>query len=50
MTMRWIWLVPSYIWVIVDQRAVSAARWRAGRQVSARIQHGFRVALPLASW
>jgi hypothetical protein len=27
MTMRWIWLVPSYIWVIVDRRAVSAAGW-----------------------
>jgi hypothetical protein len=23
MTMRWIWLVPSQIWVIVDQRAGS---------------------------
>ena len=27
MTMRWIWLVPSKIWVIVDRLAVSAGRW-----------------------
>ncbi len=25
MTMRWIWLVPSQIWVIVDPAAVSAS-------------------------
>jgi hypothetical protein len=29
MTMRWIWLVPSYIWVIVERRAVPAGRRRA---------------------
>jgi hypothetical protein len=29
-TMRWIWLVPSQIWVIVDRVAVSAGRSRAG--------------------
>jgi hypothetical protein len=29
-TIRWIWLVPSYIWVVVDRTAVSAARRRVG--------------------
>jgi hypothetical protein len=26
MTMRWIWLVPSYIWVVVVSRALSCVK------------------------
>jgi hypothetical protein len=33
MTTRWIWLVPSYIWVIVHQRAVSAGQNPVGSRV-----------------
>jgi hypothetical protein len=35
MTTRWIWFVPSYIWVIVASRAVSAGRRPADGQRSA---------------
>ncbi len=38
-TIRWIWLVPSQIWVIVDQWAVFAGRSCVGWHGSARIQH-----------
>ena len=39
MTMRWIWLVPSQIWVIVDRTAVSAGNGAQTDRVPARIQH-----------
>ncbi len=29
-TTRWIWLVPSQLWVVVDQRAVRTGRWHTG--------------------
>jgi len=41
MTTRWIWFVPSYIWVIVASRAVSAGRRPADCQGSAPAQHSF---------
>ena len=46
MTTRWIWLVPSQIWVIVDLGAVSAGRWPVDGGSSARIQHH----LPGSPW
>ena len=42
MTMRWIWLVPSQIWVLVDRWAVSACV----EQITLRISTPL-IALPM---
>ena len=39
MTRRWIWLVPSQIWVVVDGAAVPQVDRVHDDEASARIQH-----------
>jgi hypothetical protein len=50
MTMRWIRLVPSQIWVIVDRVAVPQVNVVLADGVPARIQHAFRGCCRWLSW